>query len=267
MAKKKKNKEVDELDNVEGRGEEKNGSKIVSFFIALVIVIIWLAVFALLIKLDVGGFGSKVLTPVLKDIPIINQILPTTGSTDEEGNTYRTLDEALARIKELELELDSMNSSGSTNSEYIAELEAENARLKEFEDKQKEFEERVAEFDKNVVFNNKAPDIEEYKTYYEGIDPENAETIYRQVIEQIQANQGLAEAGERYAKMEPASAAEILEVMTGDLDLVCGILKNMKTEESAAIIAEMSPEYAAKVTKKMSIMSQEEIARTSTGTQ
>lgn len=262
MAKKKKNKEVDELDNVEGRESEKAGNKIVSFLIALVIVIIWLAVFALLIKLDVGGFGSKVLTPVLKDVPIINGILPNTQSTDEEGNTYRTLDEALTRIKELELELDSMGSSGSANSEYISELESENARLKEFEDKQKEFEERVAEFERNVVFNEKAPDIEEYKAYYESIDPENAEKIYKQVVEQIEADKSLVEAGERYAKMEPANAAEILEVMTGDLDLVCGILKNMKTEESAAIIAEMTPEYAAKVTKKMSLMAQEEAKKT-----
>lgn len=257
MAKRnKKNKDVDELENIDGK--EKTGNKIVSFLIALVIVIIWLAVFALLIKLDVGGFGSKVLTPVLKDVPIVNQILPNSQNTDEEGNTYRTLDEALARIKELELQLDSMDSSGSANSDYISELETENARLKEFEDNQKEFEKRVADFEENVVFNDKAPDIEEYKAYYESIDPDNAAKIYKQVVEQIQADQSLVEQGERYAKMEPANAAQILEVMTGDLDLVCGILKNMKTEESAAIIAEMSPEYAAKVTKKMSLMNAEE---------
>ena len=262
MAKRnKKNKDIDQLENVEGK--EKAGNKIVSFLIALVIVIIWLAVFALLIKLDFGGFGSKVLTPVLKDVPIVNRILPNTQSTDAEGNTYRTLDEALARIKELELQLDSMDSSGSVNSDYIAELEAENARLKEFEDNQKEFEKRVAEFDEKVVFNEKAPDIEEYKAYYEGIESDNAAKIYKQVVEQIQADQSLVEQGERYAKMEPANAAQILEVMTGDLDLVCGILKNMKTEESAAIIAEMSPEYAAKVTKKMSLINQEEQAKLS----
>lgn len=45
--------------------------------------------------------------------------------------------------------------------------------------------------------------------------------------------------------------------MTGDLDLVCGILHNMKTQQSAEIIANMASEFAAKVTKKMTLMNQE----------
>ena len=28
-------------------------------------------------KMDVGGFGSNVLTPILKDVPVINKILPS----------------------------------------------------------------------------------------------------------------------------------------------------------------------------------------------
>lgn len=247
-----KKKNTDELENL---GEkEKAGNKIVSFLIALVIVIIWLGVFALLIKLDFAGFGSKVLTPILQDVPVINRILPGNVYTDSEGNTYKTLDQALARIQELELELDSLTNSGDVNSSYIAELEAENARLRVFEENQKAFEERVFEFEQNVVFNDKAPDIEEYKAYYEEFDPENAAILYQQVVEQLEADASILAQAERFANMEPAEAAEILEVMTGDLDLVCKILENMKTKVSAAIIAEMTPEYAAKVTKKMALL-------------
>ena len=67
----KKNKET-----VPGAEEEKSGSKVVTVIIALLIVFIWLAVFALLIKLDVGGFGSGILRPLLKDVLIVNLILP-----------------------------------------------------------------------------------------------------------------------------------------------------------------------------------------------
>lgn len=254
MARKKK----DEIENITETENEKKGSKIVSFLIALVIVIIWLAAFALLIKMDVGGFGSRVLAPVLEDVPIINKILPGGGGyTDSEGNTYKSLDEAMARISELELQLDSMNSSGAANSDYIAQLEAEIARLKTFEEEQKAFEERVAAFDKEVVFADKAPDIEEYKKFYEGINEENAAKLYQQVIEQLQVDANMKEQGERFAKMDPAAAAQILSEMTGDLDLVCGILKSMKTQQSAEIIANMSSEFAAKVTKKMTLMDQE----------
>lgn len=40
----------------------------------------------------------------------------------------------------------------------------------------------VKEFDEKVVFNKKAPDISEYEKYYQQIEPENAEDIYKQVI-------------------------------------------------------------------------------------
>ncbi len=247
-----KKKNTDELENF--NETESAGNKVVSFLIALVIVIIWLGVFVLLIKLDFAGFGSKVLTPILKDVPVINRILPGSSFTDSEGNTYDNLDDALARIQQLELELESLTNSGSVNSDYIAELEAENARLKIFEENQKDFEQRVFDFEQEVVFNDKAPGLEAYKAYYEEFDPENAALLYQQVVEQLQADESLIAQGERFANMDPANAAEILEVMTGDLDLVCGILENMDSKESAAIIAEMTPEYAAKVTKKMALL-------------
>ena len=49
---------------------EKEGSKVLTVLIALLIAIIWFAIFGLLIKFDVGGFGSGVLRPIIKDVPI-----------------------------------------------------------------------------------------------------------------------------------------------------------------------------------------------------
>ena len=40
--------------------ETKKGGKMITSLIAVFIVLIWIAIFALLIKLDVGGFGSSV---------------------------------------------------------------------------------------------------------------------------------------------------------------------------------------------------------------
>ena len=69
MAKKDKIQDLDK--------EERGGSgKFLTVLIVFLIVLIWLAILALLIKFDVGGLGSEVLRPVLKDIPVINRILP-----------------------------------------------------------------------------------------------------------------------------------------------------------------------------------------------
>lgn len=250
MAKKEKEELLDGTEK-----KESAGSKIVTFLIALAIVVIWLGVFALLIKLDVGGVGSKVFYPVLKDVPVVNKILPDVGddslSLDSEYN-FSSMDEAIARIKELEAQVDSLTSVNGSNTQYIAELEAEVTRLKTFEEEQKDFEKRKLEFDQEVVFSDKSPEIEEYKKYYEEMDPEHAEELYRQVVEQIQADKKITEQSERYANMDPASAAAILDVMaSGDLDIVAQILSNMDSDKAALIMAELDSATAAKVTKMM----------------
>ena len=105
---------------------EKGGSRVVTVLIALAIVAIWLIIFACLIKFDVGGIGSKVLYPALKDVPVVNRILPTPSEEEQarQGNyEYNTLKSANARIKELESQLASENGTTNANADYIADLE------------------------------------------------------------------------------------------------------------------------------------------------
>ena len=49
--------------------EEKAGGKLVLALVTVLIIAIWLGIIAILIKSDVGGFGSSVLYPILKDVP------------------------------------------------------------------------------------------------------------------------------------------------------------------------------------------------------
>lgn len=242
--------------------ENKEGNKILTILIALLIVIIWLAIFSLLIKLDVGGFGSSVLRPILKDVPIVNMILPGVSDeqlAEENNYEYNSLAEAVARIKELETMLDEVEDNKQQTNENTSDLQAEINRLKVFEEKQKEFEDRQLQFDKDVVFAEAAPDIEEYKKYYEAINPTNAELIYRQVIEQLKYSQAILDKANIYKSMDPENAAKILETMTADIESVAKILLSMKSKESAAVLAEMDPVMAAKITKKMLDMDAEKL--------
>ena len=237
--------------------EESTGSKIVSILIVILIILIWLGAFIFAVKLDFMGFGSKVLTPVLKDVPVINKILPDTESADPYGEgadgeyDFDTVEEAVERIKELEMQLDSQNSSSGVDSNYIKELEAEISRLKKFEEQQEEFAQLKREFDEEVVYADAAPDITEYQKYYEQMDPDNAAEIYRQVVEQVEYDAKVKEEAEKYANMEPAAAADVLDVMaSADLDLVCAILSSMDTEASALIMNELDANVTAKITKR-----------------
>lgn len=250
MAKKDKdkNKETNDMN------EESAGSKIVTILIVLVIVILWLAVFGVLIKLNVGNFGSDVLYPMLKDVPVVNRILPAVEDGKAGAGEYDNLTAANARIKELESQLAAINSADSANNSTVAELEAEVNRLKKFEENQKQFAQRVKEFDENVVYNDKAPETEEYKKYYEEIEPDNAEEIYREVCGDYAYSQAIIKQAETYGKMAPENAAAVLEEMSNDLTLVASILDNMQSSKSAAILAAMTPTVAAQVTTKMTAM-------------
>lgn len=99
MARKKKKDK-----NVEVAQEESGGSKLLTILIVIAIVLIWLGIFGVLIKMDVGNFGSEVLAPVIKDVPVINRILPDDGSNNQ-ANGYTNIDEANARTSSWKMNL------------------------------------------------------------------------------------------------------------------------------------------------------------------
>ena len=246
----KKNGTTDEFE------EESGGSKAAVVFVTLMIIVIWIAILAVLIHFDVGGFGSTVMQPILKDVPYVNKILPKTE--EEETKTkedskypYKTVDEAVAYIKELEKELADAKESNSENDAYVADLEAQAAQWKEYKENEQKFEEEKAKFYKEVVFSDQAPDINEYKKYYESIDPQNAENLYKQVVEQQEKDDDMSDYVKAYSQMKPKQAAAIFDTMTDNLELVAKILSAMKADARGDILGNMKTETAAKVTKLM----------------
>ena len=235
--------------------EETAGGKVAVFFVTLIIIIVWLAILALLIKWDVGGFGSQVLALVLKNVPYVNKILPDSAleeiSTEDSAYAFDSMDEAVAKIKELEIALAEAQSGNTENAEYITQLEAQAQELQKYKEDEAAFEQEKQSFYEDVVFSDVAPDIEEYKKYYESIDPANAEVLYKQVVEQTAADEKIDEYVKTYSSMKPKEAAAIFDTMTNNLKLVAEILENMDAQSRADILGKMDSNTAAKVTEIM----------------
>ncbi len=250
---KQRAKEISKQEAELSEDEEAGGVSV--FLVTLVIVIIWIGILCLLIKLDVGGFGSGVLAPVLKDVPVVNKILPaeSTVTTDdvEEYGGYTSLREAVDYIKELELEIEELQSESNGDSEEMEELQAEVERLQTFEDAQVEFERIKTEFYEEVVYAENGPGAEEYQKYYESMDPTTAEYLYKQVVQQLEADEEIQNYAQAYAEMKPKEAAGIFEEMTDDLELAAKILNQMSAEDRGKILGVMDPEVAARLTKIM----------------
>lgn len=256
--KKEAKKRAAEIAKQEEALGEDGGNGVVTFLATLLIVVLWLAIVCVVIKMDVGGFGSSVLAPILKDVPVINKILPSKSlpSSGEDVDSesyggYDSIDEAVAYIRQLELELEREQTASKDKDTQIDGLKAEVLRLQEFEEKQAEFQRIQTEFLEEVVYSDKGPGPEEYKKFYEAANPASWEYVYRQVITQLEADKEVQDYAKTYSEMKPKEAAAIFEDMTDNLDLVAKILNAMAVDERADIMGVMDSEVAARLTKMM----------------
>ncbi len=255
--KKEAKQRAKELASQEAQLDDDESRPVSTVLITLIIVLIWLGILALLIKLDVGGFGSDVLRPLMKDIPVVSMILPeekmTGAGTDEEEDYYgySSLKEAVDQIKMLEEQLAQAQTAGTTYTEDIESLKAEIERLKTFEDNQVEFERIKNEFYEEVIYAENGPGADEYKKYYESMDPTTAEYLYKQVVVQLEESKEVTDYANAYSEMKPKEAAAIFEAMTDNLDLAARILGVMDTQNRGKILGAMDPEVASKITKIM----------------
>ena len=247
--KKNKKGKADEGDE----DEDKKGGGIVVALVAILVVIIWLAIFALLIKTDVGGFGSSVMYPLLKNVPYVNKILPNVEEYPEQDSAYQfsSMDDAVKRIKELEAQLKEAQDKAGTDQANLADLQAQAAELQTYKQNEAAFEKEKDDFYNEVVYNDKAPDTTEYRKYYEEIEPDNAEAIYKQVVQQDEADSKIQDYAKTYSSMKASQAAGIFNTMTDNLSLVAKILNAMSASQRGAILGAMNADTAAKVTEIM----------------
>lgn len=235
--------------------EQIDGSSLPVVLVTLFIIIIWLGILVLLIKMDVGGFGSSVLTPIFKDVPVINQILPTDETTETNDmqayGGYSSIKEAVEQIKKLELQIEQLQNSNATYTEQIETLKTEVERLKTFEDNQVAFQKIKEQFYEEVVYAENGPGAEEYRNYYEEMDPATAEALYKQVVGTVIADKSMQEYAKTFSNMDAASAAKILGTMTDNLELAARILETLDVASRGQIMGEMDPAVAARIAKLM----------------
>lgn len=250
--KKEAKRRAAEIERQEEALGEDGGNGLVTFAATLLIVILWVAVVCVVVKMDVGGFGSSVLAPILKDVPVVNKILPSTAPAAETDNPeiyggYTSLEEAVEYIRQLELELEREQTASKAKDTEMEALKAEILRLQEFEERQVEFQRIKTEFYEEVA--NMDPDG--LIKYYESMDPTTMESILKQVAVQQQKSQEVEDYIQTFTAMKPKAAAKMFEAMDDRLDLIAEILEGMSVEDRAAIMDVIDTELGAKLVKMM----------------
>lgn len=243
-----------------------NAGGFATIVITFLIILIWLAIMGVLIKLDVGGFGSDILAPIIKDVPYLNLILPDSvlkeleteavtdvSNTESSASGIDSLEAANAYIKRLEQALQSEMEQNSSYASTIERLQTEVDRLEPFEKQQKDFYEERAAFYASVVYGDYAPDASAYASYYAMIDPETARQIYEQVAAKEIEDDAIKAFVTTYSGMKAKTAAGVFDQMVSEnqIELVSRILAQMSTENRSDILAAMDKSNAAKLTQML----------------
>jgi flagellar motility protein MotE (MotC chaperone) len=254
--KKEAKKRAKELENQERELDDQiEGSSVPVALVTIFIIVIWLGIIILLVKMDVGGIGSNVLKPILQDIPVVNKILPSENGTettkDKSYGGYTSIKDAVEDLNKVQQQLEQAQNTNATYSEQIETLKAEVKRLQTFEDNQVEFQRIKEQFYEEVVYAENGPGAEEYREYYEEMDPSTAEALYKQVVQEEAVSSKMKDYVATFSGMDASDAAAILSAMTDDLDLAAEILSSMSSTQRAAIMAEMDANIAARLSKIM----------------
>ncbi len=273
--KKEERAKYKDLDNKEAELDTDESGGLATFVITILIILMWLVIMGLLVKLDIGGFGSTVLAPILSDVPYINKILPDSANTnlqpqevqssttataegaeavDSNGNPIVTVSSGNgggsgdAYVKQLELELQKAQESNSNYAATIERLESEVQRLEPFEDEQALLEAQKQQFYQDIIYNDNAPDASAYASYYEMIDPTAAASLYKEAVKEAATQGDVDTYVKAYTAMKPKQAAAIINQMD-DLTLAARILQQMSADDRGAIMGKLDAEVADKITQ------------------
>jgi flagellar motility protein MotE (MotC chaperone) len=237
---------------------EDNSINAAIIVILIFLLILILLVPVMLIRYNVAGIGEKAQV-YLKNVPVISGIIP------EDFNDPRFMTKGVLTKKYLDIK-NEYEITTSTNEMLTSEIKKLNKIKSEYnafneekagleEREQKLLEEKISfeELKNNFYEDIKNEKKTEFKEYFETIEQEKAEELYKEVVYDEYVDEKIKEYVILYEKMEPENAAEVFNNMgISNIALIKKILTNMKEGQAASIISEMDAELAARVMKNMS---------------
>ena len=233
------------------------------FSVILVIALILGGAFYIVIHNNVNGLAERYRLSI-QNIPLMRLALPVAPdpldprymTASEIKNKYtefrnanvdlrKQLDESVKKAQELQKYKDEYDALKAENEKAAQDIKSRQA---EQDARQTQLDELKASIDALIASGDK----EGLKQYFETLDPEMAKQVYAEVVKQQQTDKNTKKFAQVYAAMDAVAAAQIFEKLgNSQIDLIGQTLKAMSKENSSAILAAMTPNFAAKVTQKL----------------
>jgi len=215
------------------------------------------------IKNNVNGIADS-MGDSIESIPILRLALPPMPNPEDEKNMTEeqvrkkynqiladkvTLNKQLSDLTNQVEQANKQLSAKDTNASLLQQqkdalekekikLTADNASLK------KDFDTAS-----NAIAKG---DTAEFKKYFEKIDSKLAADLYAEILKDQKMSDDVKKYCSIYEAMDASAVAGILEQMgNGKMTLIVEIMKNLKKDTSGAILTEMTPAFAAKVSEQL----------------
>lgn len=229
----------------------------------LIIAVVFIGSFYFIIQKNINGLAEKYENNI-RSIPVLRHALPE--PEDPEDPEYLTDREVRQKYQEYRLKYKELTDKLNNEEKLISDLQkykdeydkmvAENDMIKkDLKDRQLKLDEQVKQYenDKKIIDEIVASnDKEGFKEFFEKIEKETARQIYTDIMQEQKIDEDTKKFAQIYENMDPSAAAKIFEQMNNSqMDLVVKILKSMKKETSAEILAAMDVKFASKVTDKL----------------
>jgi len=224
---------------------KKGGGLIALLIIALIVIAL-----AAAIALNLFGFRDAIVNNVLVHIPIVNNLVDPV-----EVEADLTPEELEAKVSALEAEIARLEQSADADAEEIERLRTVNTtylkeldNLRDIEKQQLQFKADRENFDRMVAENDKTA----FRSFYETMNPVNAEQIYREIVGDATVTKQMRDYVATFTAMDETNAAKGLEQMSSsDPDLVVRILLTMDADSRGAIMNEMTAQTVANLGRRM----------------
>lgn len=265
MAEKEKRPEQNPVPQGSDQGEKPGGillSIVVILLALLVVAVVTIGVFYFAVKNNVNGFAHTV-KPQIENHPLLKFALPDEMRAEEEKPENLTEKQLLKKYDEYRVKVAELNESLSAANATIEqmqndarsdqELEAvteENRRLLE----SIKAEQMALEEEQKILADLMVKgDTEGFKEYFQNINKETAEIIYKEVVIREALNAEKVESAKPFSLMEPINAAGVLkELFIQDQSSALDIFEGLKPNASALILEKMDAKTAAEITKLLS---------------
>jgi flagellar motility protein MotE (MotC chaperone) len=255
-------------ENPKSQNNGKKGRGVLFTLLTFLTVIVILAavfggVFYFVIHNNVNGLADRY-RPNIRNIPLARLALPKAADPlDPKNMTAEEIKKKYIEFRSENTAIQKQLADTDTKLSDAQKFKTDYDKLKSDTDKQmQDVKDRQAALDqKDLELKDLKRTLDEltaagnkeaFKSYFESVDPENAKLIYAEVAKELQADANTKKFAQIYAAMDASAASQIFEQLgNSKMDMIAQTLQAMSKENSSAILAAMTPAFAAKLTEKL----------------